>query len=418
MAHTQRLSTRRGQTAVGFCLLFLFVLSCKVRKKVFTLHLPTGIDKTKYIEKMKQTLLYSLLLCAFLMGMVACSSDDAEIMGPALSDVNADYQNASTSKALEIYYSGSLLSGSKTVTFHSEDKQVAMVTLKNIVPGVETLELRDVLLSSSKDQTQYLFSGTVLKSDYTVDYEGTVAKEKMTLNLSVSLVANDEVTGRWILQKSQMDGEVYKKQSVFFHWDTTEDFPGFKIKTSDGYNLTLSGKDAANNIAEGLSKYMDTTGLIKEMTFRPDGNLIVVYAKGDGTDASWQESDLNQLQYFISNNTIYLCVSDKLLQSNLDEDAFMGVLKVLLQQYTTGIPLEYDSSESGKLKLYIDKKILANNKLVSMTPMLSTLLPKQSETLPVSLMQNVLENYSTAIKATTNIALGLNFTLVKQGTSY
>lgn len=369
---------------------------------------------------MKQALLYSLLLCGFLMGVTACSSDDAEIMGPALNDVNADYQNASTSKALEIYYGGNLLSGSKkTVTFYSEDKQVAMVTLKNVIPGVETLELRDVLLSSSKDQTQFLFTGTVRKTDYTVDYEGTVAKDKMTLTLSVNLVANNAVSGRWMLQKVQKEGEVYKKQSVSFAWTTTEDFPGFKIKTADGYNLTLSCTEASRNLGEGFSEYMDATGLLKEITFRPDGNLIMVYAKQvNGSEAVWQESDLNALQYYIANGKLYLLVNEKLLSTNTGDDAFMGIIKTLIQQYPNGVPFGLDAAESGKLSLYLDKEVLGGSKLVSMMSVFKTFLPTQSEYVSVSLLQNVFDNYSAAIKATTKIQLGLNFNQIKQGTSY
>lgn len=369
---------------------------------------------------MKQVLLYSLLLCGFLIGAVACSSDDAEIMGPALSDVNADYQNASMSKALEIYYGGNLLSGSnKTATFYSEDKQVAVITLRNVIPGIEALELRDVLLSSSKDQTQFLFGGTVQKTDYTIDYEGTVAKDKMTLTVSAKLVANDAVAGRWMLQKVQKEGDVYKKQSVTFAWTTTEEFPGFKIKTADGYNLTLSCSEVSRNLSEGFSEYMDATGLIKEITLRSDGNLIVVYAKQiNGSETVWQESDMNALQYHIADGKLYLTVSEKILGANASDDVIVGIMKTLIKQYGNGVPFVIDATESGKLSLYLDKEVLSGNSLVSMMSVFKSFLPAQSNYVSISLLQNVFDNYSVAMKATTKIQLGLNFNQIKQNASY
>ena len=361
---------------------------------------------------MKQVLLYSILLGSLLIGFVACSSDDPEIMGPALGDVNGDYQNGSGSKALEIYYSDKILNGSnKTVTFSSEDKQTAIITLKNVIPGVDVLELPEVLLTSSKDQTQFLFSGTCSKTDCMVTYDGTVEKGKLTLSLTAKLFANDDVVGRWILQKIQKDGDVYKKQPVFFTWTTTEEFPGFKIKTSDGYNLTLSCTEASRNLGKGFSEYMEFTGLIKEITLTSDGNIKMVYASGSG----WQESELNVMRYYIRGERFYLQVDESVLSSSAEDEALLGIVKSLLQQYEDGIPFGFDSTESGKLSLYLDSEVLASTKVVSMMPLFKNFLPAQSDYFSISLLQNVFENYSTAIKATTKIQLGLNFSQVKQG---
>lgn len=366
---------------------------------------------------MKQVLLCSLLCCSFLMGVVACSSDDAEIMGPPLTDVNGDYQNGGNSKALDLSYSGSALSGStKAVTFNSEDKLTAVLTIRNVIPGMERLELPEVLLTSSEDQTQFTFKGIAERTDCQVEYEGSVSKGKMSLSLSVSLVSNQDVVGRWILQKIQKEGEdTYKKQPVFFAWSTTSEFPGFKIKTSDGYNLILSTADVSKNIGEAFSQYMEGTGVIKELTLHPDGNVVMMYT--NGSDGTMQESGINTLQYYIRDGRLYLLVDDKQLEGNTNEGAFMGVIKILLQQYPNGVPFACDATESGKLRLYLDKEVLMNNKVVTMMSLFSGFLPEQSDYLPLSLLKNVFENYGTATKATTKIELGLNFNKVNLATN-
>lgn len=367
---------------------------------------------------MKQVLLYSILLGSLLIGFVACSSDEPEIMGPALADVNGDYQNGSGSKALEIYYSDKILNGSnKTVTFSSEDKQTAIITLKNVIPGVDVLELPEVLLTSSKDQTQFLFSGTCSKTDCMVTYDGTVEKGKLTLSLTAKLFANDDVVGRWVLQEIVPgDGKFYKKQPVCCVWETTDEFEGFELVMS-GIELPYSSNDVAKAFGKGLSDYMAAVRLIKEITLRSDGNLIIVYAKSmNASDTILQESDLNMLQYYVRDNAFYLVVNENMLQGTPDDGGLMSWMKVFIKQYPDGLPLQCNASESGKLVLNLDKGVLGSNQFITMIiPALSQLLPEESTYVYIPLVQNVFKNYSTAIKATTKIQLGLNFSLVKQG---
>lgn len=362
---------------------------------------------------MKQFLLSSLLLCALLLGAGACNNDDAEVMGPPLTDVNATYEK----ETLELTYGGGLLAGSdRQITFHSEDKQTAKISLQNVLPGIDNLELSEVLLTSSKDETQFLFKGASDKDQCQLDYSGYVEKGKLVLNLKANISANSAVAGRWALQSIVSENKVYKKQPTLFSWETTADFPGFDITSSEGFDLSLSSNEAAKNIAKGLSDYMIATNLIKEVTLKSDGNLVVVYAKEvNDSDPVWQESGINDLHYYIRDNRFYLLVNTNAFSVGGDDNVLRGWIGMLLQQYSSGVPLGFNSAESGKLSVYLDKEVLGSKSFTSMMSLFSTLLPEKSDYIPISLMRNVFSNYSTAIKETTAIQLGLNFSTVKQG---
>lgn len=362
---------------------------------------------------MKQFLLSSLLLCGLLLGAGACSSDDAEVMGPPLTDVNATYEK----EMLELTYGGGLLAGSdRQITFHSEDKQTAKISLQNVIPGIDNLELSEVLLTSSKDETQFLFKGASDKDQCQLDYSGYVEKGKLVLNLKANIPANSAVAGRWALQSIVSENKVYKKQPTLFTWETTADFPGFDITSSEGFDLSLSSNEAAKNIAKGLSDYMIATNLIKEVTLKSDGNLVVVYAKEvNDSDPVWQESGINDLHYYIRDHRFYLLVNTNAFSVGGDDNVLGGWIGMLLQQYSSGVPLGFNSAESGKLSVYLDKEVLGSKSFTSMMSLFSTLLPEKSDYIPISLMRNVFSNYATAIKETTAIQLGLNFSAVKQG---
>lgn len=359
---------------------------------------------------MKQFLLSSLLLCALLLGAGACSNDDSEVMGPPLTDVNATYEK----ETLELTYGGGLLAGSdRQITFHSEDKQTAKISLQNVIPGIDNLELSEVLLTSSKNKTQFLFKGASDKDQCQLDYNGYVEKGKLVLNLKANIPANSAVAGRWALQSIVSESEVYKKQPTLFTWETTADFPGFDITSSEGFDLSLSSNEAAKSIAKGLIDYMIATNLIKEVTLKSDGNLVVVYAKEvNDSDPVWQESGINDLHYYIHDNRFYLLVNTNAFSVGADNNGWIGML---LQQYSNGVPLGFNSAESGNLSVFLDKEVLGSKSFTSMVSSFSTLLPEKSEYIPISLMQSVFSNYSTAIKETTAIQLGLNFSAVKQG---
>lgn len=362
---------------------------------------------------MKQFLLSSLVLWSLLLGAGSCSSDDAEVMGPPLADVNATYQN----ETLELAYSGSLLAGGdRKITFYSEDKQTAKISLQKVIPGIDNLELSDVLLTSSKDETQFLFKGASDKEICQLDYSGYVEKGKLVLNLKADIAANSAVAGRWALQSIVTENKVYKKQPVLFNWETTANFSGFEITSSEGFDLTLSSNEAAKNIAKGLSDYMIATSLIKEITLKPDGGLVIVYAKEvNDADPVWQESGANDLQYYIRDNRFYLLVNVNTLPGSGEDDVLMGWMNMLIKQYSNGFPLGFSSAEKGKLSVYVDQEVLSSKSFMSMTSFLVTLLPEKSDYIPVSLLRNVLSNYSSAIKETTMLELGLNFSAVNQG---
>lgn len=362
---------------------------------------------------MKQFLLSSLVLCGLLLGAGSCSSNEGEVMGPPLTDVNAAYQD----ETLELMYGeGALAGADKKITFYSEDKLTAKISLQNVIPGIDNLELSDVLLTSSKDETQFLFKGASDKDNCQLDYSGYVEKGKLVINLKVNVATNSAVAGRWALQSLVNDNKIYKKQPALFTWETTANFSGFDIMTDDGYHVSLSTNEAAKNIAKGLSDYLIATNLIKEVTLKSDGGLVIVYAKEiNDSDPVWQESGVNDLQYYIRDNRFYLLVNADVFSVSGEDNVLGGWIKMLLQQYSKGVPLAYNSAEEGKLSVYLDQEVLGSKSFTSMVSLFEKFLPDKSEYIPVSLMRNVFSNYSAAIKETTAIQLGLNFSSVKQG---
>lgn len=364
---------------------------------------------------MKQFLLSSLVLWSLLLGAGSCSSDDAEVMGPPLADVNATYQN----ETLELAYSGSLLAGGdRKITFYSEDKQTAKISLQKVIPGIDNLELSDVLLTSSKDETQFLFKGASDKEICQLDYSGYVQKGKLVLNLKADIAANSAVAGRWTLQQlipGDDEGEPNKKQSVIFNWDSEYQY------TITSLNLKLPTSTAASNLAAYLSENV-MKNLLSTVTLSSDGNLICTYANEiNDLDPSWVDTPVNAIQYYLKGDYCYLLLNKDYLNrtSTGISRATISWVDIILQMYPDGIPLRYSIAESGKLSLSYEDRETINSFSNVIFPFLMNYIPEQSANnqMIVFLMENMLDvkKFKKAMETTTKFELGLNFSLVKQG---
>lgn len=364
---------------------------------------------------MKQFLLSSLVLWSLLLGAGSCSSDDAEVMGPPLTDINGTYQD----ETLALTYGGSGLSGAgKKITFHSEDKQTAKISLQNVIPGIDNLELSDVLLTSSKDETQFLFKGASDKDNCQLDYSGYVQKGKLVLNLKANIAANSAVAGRWTLQQlipGDDEGEPNKKQSVIFNWDSDYQY------TMSSFNIKLPTSAAASNLAAYLSENV-MKNLLSTVTLGSDGNCICTYAdEVNDLDPSWVDTPMNAIHYYLKGDYCYLLLNKDFLNRipAVTSRAVINWVDILLQMYPNGIPLRYSIAESGKLSVWYEDMETINSFSNVVFPFLANYIPEQSSTnqMIVFLMENMLDvkKFKKAMETTTRFELGLNFSLVKQG---
>lgn len=364
---------------------------------------------------MKQFLLSSLVLCGLLLGAGSCSSNEGEVMGPPLTDVNAAYQD----ETLELMYGeGALAGADKKITFYSEDKLTAKISLQNVIPGVDNLELSDVLLTSSKDETQFLFKGASDKDNCQLDYSGYVEKGKLVINLKVNVATNSAVAGRWTLQQlipGDDEGEPNKKQSVIFNWDSDYQY------AIPSLSLKLPTSTAASNLSAYLSENV-MKNLLSTLTLSSDGGCVFTYANEvNDLDPSWTDTPVNAIQYYLKGDYCYLLLNKDLLnRSNaLTSRAVISWIDIILQMYPDGIPFRYSIADGGKLSLWYEDRETINTFSNVVFPLLANYIPDPDSTnqMIVFLMENILDvkKFKKAMETTTKFELGLNFSLVKQG---
>lgn len=403
---------------------------------------------------MKRNLFYvSALICSMSMFM-ACS--DSEKGGNALpvSDVNATYVSGDASHQLVLTYSDAQLTG-KSVTFNSADGKTATLTLKGAAlsltkadaaltgianPGVIPGETSTVLTVNLTPvgETGYSFSGTDEANGRKIVYEGRVEKSKLTLDLDVTMPAN-ELQGTWNLYAYDAFAEVFPIRSK---WESEQKFnlqlelaPGMAVPMELQPGELIALMSVVPMIPAGertLSLQEVISTVLQKVTFKTDGNIVASYSDAANIAApSWKESPLNMAQYAVKDGKLYVYLnadalvqlimgsaSTKALDSSSILTAVLPGLMNLMPMLSTGIPLGYQIADTGVLGVYLDKEVgmqlvnallplLQNQNIIAAIKAAAASNPDFASY--AGMLDDILAQFPTVAQKTTVMELGLNF---------
>ena len=392
---------------------------------------------------MRKNLFYVFALVCSMSLFTACSDDDDSKFPK--DEVNATYTSTDASNQLQLLYSGEPMLG-KSATFNTTDGKTATIVLKGVatsltkmnaassagsgvIPGEPSTTL-DVILNPVGG-TGYTFKGKDENTSRTIEFEGSVEAGKLVLQLNVT-IANDLV-GTWELYSYDPYGDVFPIRTV---WDSNKNFEldllsmGFPVEMEPGGLLAVMSVMELIPVAEDKKLALQgvMTALLKNVTFRADGNIQASYSEAANlANPVWKQSPLNLVQYSVKDGKIYLYLNvDAILatvvgnqpSTKVDISTILPQLMELLPMVYNGIPLGYFVNENGRLSVYLEKDLG-----VQLLTMLLPLL--KDEELLATIMESVnsnpdfamfagvvvgmLEQLPGVVAGTTNMELGLNF---------
>lgn len=394
---------------------------------------------------MKKNLFYLFALICSMSLFTACSDDDENNF--PTDEVNTTFTSTDDSNQLLLTYSGEPMLG-KSVTFNTTDGKTATIVLKgaglsltrstntptlanpSVIPGETTTTLTVNLVPVGV--TGYTFEGKDDANNRTIAYKGAIEKGKLSLALDVKMT--NELIGIWNLYPYDPWGDV---SPINLTWESSKKFAldlfGYGQITEMHPGNLLSFMSAINMIGdEKLSLQGAMAALLKDVTFRADGNIEASYSEASSlANPTWVKSPLNIAQYYVKDNKLYLLlnidaimatVATSKAQTKIDIVDILPQLMELLPMLSTGIPLGYSVDDKGALGVYIEKDL--GMKLVNI------LLPLlQDEEIIATIMESVNSNPAFAAYAaltqeilqqlpevaagTTKMELGLNFVEAK-----
>lgn len=238
-----------------------------------------------------------------------------------LPDLNGDY-SIEGDYELVMTCNGELLEGKKVVMAVDETNESATITFaaaetdlesaiglipganliqgmglkytgNSPVPGVKEITITNVPLF--KNGTNYMFKGSLVQPTYSMDYNGTIEGEKMTIDISYELT-NQKLAGTWKLQKPNIfTGSSTSMTPLWFDWDTNLNikFGMLNIPEMGIYNLNIDTytpnglydllvllSPAAFNAFDLQQTIAD---LLQSITALPNGSMYATYAWDSNT---------------------------------------------------------------------------------------------------------------------------------------
>lgn len=379
-----------------------------------------------------------------LIGLFGSCDERNEYEGPSPDKVNFLYSNKLSSGAssnLVLTYSGESFIG-KEIYFETRNGKTATITLMGILPGEKETILGNVALSGQTEN--YRFSGKGTGTNGTsFNFSGQVGKGSLTFSLTDVKVAANLLTsaGNWQLvypaspENKLIDSET-GKEYTFYH-------TGFRL-CSD-YAGLVPVRTTLNNILSNI-----LASLLRDITFRPDGNITARYAPlPEGTaitsilfspltrpDDAWEDSPVNLASYYVKENILYvvpnLDMIVRLIGSNrtksladtigsIDLDMIKVLYARLNEWTTTGIPLRIQTDpdrlewvqdkwerNEGDICLYLDKPEL--DPLIPLLPYVKGLIPEEVMNGPAgSVLDNLLDPVIEGFIKSERLELGLLF---------
>lgn len=272
------------------------------------------------------------------------TDDGNDDKGEELPDINGEY-SATGDFDLEMTCNGETLDGKKVTLSVDENNEKASITFAggevdletaiaeaipggvgglisgwglkytsySPVPGEKEITVNDVPLH--KSGTDYTFTGNLVQPTYTMNYEGTIEGEKMTIDINYELT-NQTLAGTWnTAAKAGPSGDNTSVCSpLWLDWDSNVEVDLGKV-TVMGMSIPVHGpmNGIFSLLSGGLSKtIMGQLGineelevivrnLLESVTAEPNGGMFASYSYGeDLTIAGPYSSEMphNALRYY------------------------------------------------------------------------------------------------------------------------
>ena len=294
---------------------------------------------------------FLLLLILGVAFFASCSDDDKD----PFKNYSADYSG----DKLALKLNGKEFSGT-SVSFNSENKKNATLTLNKLIPGEPALEVKNLIVEELAGD-DYTFAGENKNDDRIVLVEGAVKSGVLSLNTSFKVIS--KVVGEWMLAKPEMD-DSYNMVSSCIHLEIVTDV--------DSIAFPIWGKLPINPNPEiegdlGLTTLLQTLGggilpgLLKKMNLKEDGNLIASYYQITGIQDLFQpdatplvDSDEGLVRYNVKDGQIYILVDIESLLGRSTENNPTSMLMTMLE---TGIPLKVQL-DGEKMRAYVDREMM------------------------------------------------------------
>lgn len=291
-------------------------------------------------------------------------------------------------------------------------QDASAIGVPGVIPGQVTTTI-PVDLTVSGDEVS--FEGTTDQDGCTIAYEGSASEGGLTLNLNVTMPANDLTGATWTIS-----GEA----PIHFVWESDKQIsivPGMlDMPIGDIINLALSFPLLGEQTVNGA-----LTQVFHSVTFGTDGNITAEYKK-NMTDAEWATSPLNVAQYTANSGSLRLFLNPSMIMANIQNsrlsrsttsDILANLMPVVLPMLSQGVPMKY-VIEDNNMKVYLGTDVLL--------PLLEALAPMfQDEAFLQQIMDMVandptmgamagmvgpvLEQLPDVIAGTTNMEVGVNF---------
>lgn len=291
-------------------------------------------------------------------------------------------------------------------------ENASAIGVPGVIPGQVTTTI-PVDLTVSGDEVS--FEGTTDQDGCTIAYEGSASEGGLTLNLNVTMPANDLTGATWTIS-----GEA----PIHFVWESDKQIsivPGMlDMPIGDIINLALSFPLLGEQTVNGA-----LTQVFHSVTFGTDGNITAEYKK-NMTDAEWATSPLNVAQYTANSGSLRLFLNPSQIMANIQNsrlsrsttrDILANLMPVVLPMLSQGVPMKY-VIEDNNMKVYLGTDVLL--------PLLEALAPMfQDEAFLQQIMDMVandptmgamagmvgpvLEQLPDVIAGTTNMEVGVNF---------
>ena len=294
---------------------------------------------------------FLLLLILGVAFFASCSDDDKD----PFKNYSADYSG----DKLALKLNGKEFSGT-SVSFNSENKKNATLTLNKLIPGEPALEVKNLIVEELAGD-DYTFAGENKNDDRIVLVEGAVKSGVLSLNTSFKVIS--KVVGEWMLAKPEMD-DSYNMVSSCIHLEIVTDV--------DSIAFPIWGKLPINPNPEiegdlGLTTLLQTLGggilpgLLKKMNLKEDGNLIASYHQITGIQDLFQpdatplvDSEEGLVRYNVKDGQIYILVDIESLLGRSTENNPTSMLMTMLE---TGIPLKVQL-DGEKMRAYVDREMM------------------------------------------------------------
>ena len=294
---------------------------------------------------------FLLLLILGVAFFASCSDDDKD----PFKNYSADYSG----DKIALKLNGKEFSGT-SVSFNSENKKNATLTLNKLIPGEPALEVKNLIVEELAGD-DYTFAGENKNDDRIVLVEGAVKSGVLSLNTSFKVIS--KVVGEWMLAKPEMD-DSYNMVSSCIHLEIVTDV--------DSIAFPIWGKLPINPNPEiegdlGLTTLLQTLGggilpgLLKKMNLKEDGNLIASYHQITGIQDLFQpdatplvDSEEGLVRYNVKDGQIYILVDIESLLGRSTENNPTSMLMTMLE---TGIPLKVQL-DGEKMRAYVDREMM------------------------------------------------------------